>query len=798
VAASPARPPAGDDATPLQRPPGSLADWLRARGDRQLARLLRLRPDLVLPAPADITGLAGRVAVRTSTQRAVDTLDAFTLRVLEQLVLAAGPDDTVVAPPPDGLDALFDLALIWGDPGLVHLAPTVRESVGQYPAGLGRPAAVLFAMVADLQLVPVLRHLGLPPSGQPRAGAGVAEVLADPQRLEQLLAEAAAEGDGEEQEILLRLAAGPPVGTVRNTRLSSVEAELSAPHRLINRGLLAPVDAQRVELPREVGVAVRAETVPQMSTQPPAIELTTRDPAELDRLGTTSVLEFLRLIDALAKTWSDQPPPLLRSGGVGVRELRRTARDLGVDEQTAALVAEVAYAASLLNSTNSPEPVFLPSTEYDVWRGRDPAQRWLALAGAWLAMTRQPSLVNQRSDRDRTITALGPDAERGTMPTLRRRVLDTLLELPPGAAPASRDDVLAALAWHQPRRASGQRPLAEAVLAEADLLGITAAGGLTGYSRTLLAGSAAAAQHALNRALPEPVDHFLLQPDLTAVVPGPPERGIGAELGLLAVLESTGGAYVYRITESTVRRALDAGRSGEQLLDFVERHSRTPVPQGLRYMIEDAARRHGVLRAGTAAAYLRSDDAALLARVVADRHADSLRLRLIAPTVAVSDAPPSRLLEVLRTAGYSPAAEAPDGALVALGAEPPRAPSRPPARSVSTRGAADSDAQLGELVRRMRVGDAMTEPANRVPSLAAQVPGVTSASTMELLRRAVREDQLIWLGMAEPDGSATAHEIRPISLAAGFVRGYEHGHDGLVAYPVHRITAVRLVADDEQ
>jgi hypothetical protein len=66
---------------------------------------------------------------------------------------------------------------------------------------------------------------------------------------------------------------------------------------------------------------------------------------------------------------------------------------------------------------------------------------------------------------------------------------------------------------------------------------------------------------------------------------------------------------------------------------------------------------------------------------------------------------------------------------------------------------------------------------------------------MELLRRAVREDQMVWLGMAEADGTASAHEIHPISLAAGIVRGYERGRDGLVSYPVHRITAVRLVAD---
>lgn len=798
MAASPARPQPGAD--PPR--PTSLTDWLRGRDDRQLAHLLRLRPDLALPAPPDLSALAARVGVRTSTQRAVDGLDAHTLRALETLVLAADDDGTVVAPPPDALEALLDRALIWGDAARVQLVSTVRESVGPYPAGLGRPAAVLLPYVPDVQLVGVLRHLGLPPGPQPRAGAAIAAVLSDPRRVQELLAAA----DPAEREVLDRLAEGPPIGSVRNTRLAATDDELTPAHRLINRGLLVPLDTQRVELPREVGLALRAQgEIASASTEPPPLEVITRTPAELDRLGTSAVLELLRLVDGLADTWTAQPPPLLRSGGIGVRELRRTARDLGVDETAAALVAEIAYAAGLVNSGNGPEPGYLPTPEYDAWQRRDTAQRWIVLASAWVSMTRQPSLVSQRGERDRVISALGPDAERGTVPLLRRRVLDTLAELPPGAAPAERADVLALLAWHQPRRASGQRPLVEAILAEADAIGLTAAGGLTGYSRTLLAApgatsatGATAAAHALARALPEPVDHFLVQPDLTIVVPGPPESAMGAVLALVADLESTGGAHVYRITDRSVRRALDAGHTGPALTDFVQRHSRTPIPQALQYLIDDAARRHGILRTGAALSYLRCDDPALLERVLADRNAAPLQLRLIAPTVVVSDAPVARVLEVLRAAGHSPAAEAPGGELVTIGADRPRAPSRPPPRSIAVRGAVESDAQLAELVRRLRSGDELAALGRRMHPVAGQVPGVTSAATMELLRRAVREELLVWLGVAEPDGTATAHEIHPISLAAGTVRGYERGRPGLVSFPVHRITGVRIAEDDDE
>jgi XPB/Ssl2-like helicase family protein len=246
-----------------------------------------------------------------------------------------------------------------------------------------------------------------------------------------------------------------------------------------------------------------------------------------------------------------------------------------------------------------------------------------------------------------------------------------------------------------------------------------------------------------------------------------------------------------------VRRALDAGRSGAQLAAFVTAHSRTPVPQALTYLIDDAARRHGVLRAGVAGAYLRCDDTALLDRVLAERGTAALHLRRLAPTVVVTAAPVTDLLDTLREAGFAPAAESPDGDIITLGVEPPRAPSRPAGRSAVVRSVVDPDAQAAELVRRLRSGDALVGADSRVQTIARDIPGVTSAATMETLRRAVREAQVVWFGAAEADGSTTAHTMQPISLAAGTLRGYERGRSGLASYPVHRITAIRILPEDE-
>jgi hypothetical protein len=123
---------------------------------------------------------------------------------------------------------------------------------------------------------------------------------------------------------------------------------------------------------------------------------------------------------------------------------------------------------------------------------------------------------------------------------------------------------------------------------------------------------------------------------------------------------------VYRVSEASIRRALDTGRTASTLHTFFTKHSKTPVPQGLTYLIDDAARRHGQLRVGIARSFVRCEDPALLAQVVSASMTADLELRLLAPTVAVSQAPIADVLNGLREAGFAPAAEDSSGAIVDL------------------------------------------------------------------------------------------------------------------------------------
>src|SRR5258705_9110841 len=72
----------------------TLHDHLRALPDDGLAALLRLRPDLVVPVPADLATLAARAESRVSVARALDPLDRFTLEILDALRLTRVDGET--------------------------------------------------------------------------------------------------------------------------------------------------------------------------------------------------------------------------------------------------------------------------------------------------------------------------------------------------------------------------------------------------------------------------------------------------------------------------------------------------------------------------------------------------------------------------------------------------------------------------------------------------------------------------------------------------------------------------------
>jgi len=789
----------------------TLADDLRRRGDEALAALLRARPDLVSPVPTDMTNLVARANTRASIGRALEHLDCFTLQVVDALVYLPDPAtyDEVqaligTADVRPALDRLRESGLVWGDGDgdgdgdALRLVRTVRDVVGPTPAGTGPRLHTVLAAYAPSRLRGLLDDLGLTPTADPvSAAAQVADLVADPPRFSALVAEAPAKA----RELLGVLNEGPATGHIdradRELRVATVQTPVEW---LLARGLLVPLDAYTVALPGDVAVALRGGTLhPDARAQPPPLDTTAHDPGVTDRTAAGQAGAAVGKVEELLDGWAVDGPPVLRAGGLGVRDLRRTAAALDVAEPAAALLLETAYAAGLVAPDGELTGVFLPTPEYDHWRALDAGARWAALAHAWLDMTRVPSLVGTRDDRDRPLAALGPDVSRALAPELRRGALGELATLDRGTS-ATADSVRDRLVWLRPLRGARLRAeLVESTLREAEYLGITGRGALASYAPPLLeSDECQQAATALDRLLPEPVDHILIQADLTAIAPGPLVRELAAELALAADVESTGGATVYRFTDRSIRRALDAGRTAAELHQLLHTHSRTPVPQPLTYLVDDVARRHGRIRVGKATAYVRCDDEAVLTELMADRRCASLGLRRLAPTVLVADSSVTALLDGLREMGYAPAAESAGGTVVVRRPDSRRTPPRPRPRQLRVDPPVPSPALLAAAVRALRAGDRASAVSRLrfrgtgLPHTAGALPRMSTAETLDRLREAADAGTPLCIGYLDNNGTASERIVDPIAVAGGYLTAYDHRLDEVHTFAVHRITGVQL------
>ncbi len=471
-----------------------------------------------------------------------------------------------------------------------------------------------------------------------------------------------------------------------------------------------------------------------------------------------------------------------------MRELRAAATHLHVDEPTAALLVELAAEGRLLAARYDDDgnPVFAPTDEYDAWCRRDTADRWVALAEAWLATPRLAGLVGTRDPAGKAHNALSPENASVFAAETRRTALEQLASLPPGevlAAGTGPASLAARLSWLRPRRPKWRGDQVAWALREATVLGVLGLGGLPAYARALLAGDDAAG--ALAPLLPEPVDHVLLQADLTAVAPGPLEPELARRLQVAADVESRGGATVYRFTGPSVRRALDLGWSAVELHTFVDEVSRTPVPQPLTYLIDDTARTYGTIRVGHAEAFVRADDEAALTELLLHPQASTLGLRRLAPTVLVSSAPLDVLLPRLRELGAAPAVEAPDGSVHIARPDVLRART-PQSRGMSERATRES-AGVARVVAAVRAGDrAVAERPSSAPTL-------TPSDSMTALRQAVAKGSTVLIGYVDNHGTSTERIVDPLGLEGGRLTAHDHRSEEVRTFAVHRITVVSPV-----
>ncbi|WP_329581584.1 helicase-associated domain-containing protein [Kitasatospora sp. NBC_01250] len=730
------------------------------------------------------------------------------------------------------LQALAGQALVWPDErGLLHAVPALRR-IWPSALGLEPPVAELLAdaTAEELRSMLALLRLRVPVAKRQRL-AVLAEHFADRAWLTAVVA-------GAPPGVGPLLAESSQSGVALRALAVSASGETGRAARWAReRGLLvrAHHGYGPARMPAEVTLALRGPRWhAPFDPVPPEPALVAVGPAEVERETVSAATAFGAQAASVLAECAARPPVLLKTGGVGPRELGRLGKQTQCSEAVVRLVLESAFAAGLLvgagdsaptrtgvkggprrvvaPSKRAPDPeagggLLAVTPAYDAWAGRDPAGQLVDLALAWWTLPFTPTASQDRDGKSWPALISRP-ASPGCRHA-RRGVLTAAGRLPAGHG-AARSAGLGRLAgWHRPlvdQLPQDSTPFA-LVIHEAELLGLVARGTLSPLGAALAAHSPEqpdALLESARRLLPTAADRARLGTDLTAVVTGPPTAALAALLDAAAEREARGTASVWRFTPASVRRALDAGRTPQGLAEELAAIGTAggevaQLPQPLAYLITDTARRHGRIRVLQPGCVLHGTDPALLAELAAHRMLTTLRLRLLAPTVLLSAADPEATLAALRAEGYAPVAEGHDGTVRVERAPAERSAPLPAQRGAPGRPARSTPTaeELRALAHRLLTAPSTPEEDGEVDewteetaeALAARARQLTP-SAIRRLASAIRFEHTVTITYQNPSGDRTMRTLSELEFDPPFLYGWCHLSDGHEEFALSRIQDV--------
>jgi Helicase conserved C-terminal domain len=343
-------------------------------------------------------------------------------------------------------------------------------------------------------------------------------------------------------------------------------------------------------------------------------------PGALAEPGRT-LPRLLVQMDQLLDLWANEPAMALKTGGIAVKDIKRISKTLGISEAAASLLVVLAISLRLIVSS----PVLVTkrgrtmidgyqwhaSSARGGWDRLDAHLRWAHLVQAWLSL---------------------PDASHDDYLTVRRTVAKVLLvralqQLPLGTGINEAD--LGVMLTHR-HHGFGDVALHD-YITQLRLLGVVPPTGPVGLSE--LGRVVMTSPTDVGALVTSGDDWFIVQADLTITAPAHLDLALTSMLESIAVIESDGGARIYRLDDARISRSAQTGTTTEQLMAFLTEHSRVPISQNVERFIDDAVQRAGRLTLATAGCYLVSTDSLALAEACAVKAA---HLTIIAPTVAVS------------------------------------------------------------------------------------------------------------------------------------------------------------------
>lgn len=463
----------------------------------------------------------------------------------------------------------------------------------------------------------------------------------------------------------------------------------------------------------------------------------------IDRLGAERAFAATTAITQLLVDIERDPARELAKGGVALPDSKRLANAMAVDLESVAVHITVAAKCGLIVREVG---FWMISERGASWLLRSTGERWGDLAASWF--DRLPADIRTLlGERTQSLWGAG-----------LRSYIDWLY-------PAGGD-------WMDDRVAEYTR--------DAELLGITANRAPTGPGTLLLAqGTSTAATVAMTALLPAEVEQVYLQHDLSIVAPGPLTPRVDARLRALSDVESRALASSYRVSTSSVNRAMASGETADSMLEFLRSISLTGIPQPLDYLIAETSARYGLVRVGAiensagadsgegALTYIRSDDEHQVGTIMVDQGLSSLGLERTADGRAVSRYPLDVVFWSVSDARYPVAAEDSSGQIISL--------RRQRTAKLTAVGAADP---IAALIERLRLGGAQQEEENGQAWLIRQ------------LDVAIKARASLTVSVSMPNGSIVDYQLDPTSVAGGRLRGRDNRSAIERTLPLSRITSI--------
>lgn len=625
-----------------------LSRWLEGCDDARLTSLVAERLGRVHRPPASFDQLASLLSQVQSCAQAVRSLDRTAVQVVGVVAAAGGRatvDELATALGVEQSHALAALhraevlALAWPSSagawrtpaGLAHLARQVLER--------GVPYDELLSHLGMVELRTLLRALGL---GAARTRNDACIVL--------------------EQELPRRVGsalAAAPADAEQHLRTLAVEGDLPADDAIVQdllaRALLVEVQGG-IYLPTEVEAQLRGSQVVLTVAREPQPQPVVPAPAPV-AAALRLVSDAARLVDVLAA----DPPTALVSGGLGVQVLRRLAKTVGSDQGEVVLLLQLLAAARLVDTGQSAGAVTASGLR---WRSLPEELAYVQLVRPQL----HPRAVLEGPRSSPSGLLLGVARHGPSAPAVR-----VLAEAAAVRGPESDTSLALWVDWHRwtpGARSVRLRPL-DQPLTVLEVLALRAAGTPAPWLDALLQADqpgpapglggdddedaadeqAAGAAALLASHLPPPQDDMVLQADGTVFVAGRAGAGLRSLLDLLGDRESD---HTWRLSAKGVREALDAGRTGQDLLAELTDRAQHGVPGVVEQLVRDAAAAHGRIEVVSARTVLRLADAVLGVELLHDKRLRALALVEVVPGVVASSKAPAEVVTALRAAGHAP------------------------------------------------------------------------------------------------------------------------------------------------